>query len=110
MAQCMDRKIEQATVRLNVYRTRAINRYKDEAHDPSTAKAIEDAGIAFDAYQKLYCGAVYEAWREGSIRYAMHQSCTLRTIDDEAHRVWRDFLGFIQDDRAPLLPEPKPTK
>ena len=110
MAQCMDKKIEQATVRLRVYRTRAVTRFRDEEHDPSTARAIEDAGVAFEAYQKLYCGAVYERWREGSIRYAMHQSCTLLTIDEETHRVWRDFLGFIQDDRAPLLPEPKPTQ
>ena len=109
MAQCMDKKIAQATVRLRVYRTRAISRFRDEEHDGSTAKAIEDAGVAFEAYEKLYCGAVYEQWREGSIRYAMHQSCTLGTIDEETHRVWRDFLGFI-DDTTPLLPEPKPTQ
>lgn len=110
MAKCMELKIGKATTRLQAYRRRAIARFNDEEHDPATAKAIEDAGVAFDAYRETYCGAVYQRWIEGTIRYAMDQSCSLRLIDDETHRVWEDFLGFIQDDATPLLPEPKPTK
>jgi hypothetical protein len=110
MAQCMDGKIERASLRLRIYRTRAINRFRDDEHDPATAKAIEDSGVAFEAYQQTYCGAVLQRWIEGTIRYAMHQSCRLGLIDDETHRVWQDFLGYIQDDATPLLPEPKPTE
>jgi hypothetical protein len=106
----MDSKIERATTRLRVYRTRTVNRFRDEEHDPATAKAIEDAGVAFEAYQQIYCGAVYQRWIEGSIRYAMDQGCKLRLIDRETHDIWDDFLGFIQDDATPLLPEPKTTE
>jgi uncharacterized protein YecT (DUF1311 family) len=108
MAKCMDGKIEQATAQLRVYRTRAINRFKD-ANDPATAKAIEDADIAFDGYRQTYCDAVYQQWIGGTIRFAMHQSCNLRLVDEETHRVWRDFLTYF-DSTPPLLPEPKPTK
>jgi hypothetical protein len=110
MAQCMDRKIEQATARLRVYRTRAVTRFRDEEHDPATAKAIEDAAVVADADRAIYCGAVYQRWIEGSIRYAMDQECQLRLVDRETHDVWADFLGYIQDDAKPLLPEPTPTK
>ena len=108
MAQCMDGKIEHATEQLRVYRTRAINRF-EEAHDPATAKAIENAGLAFDAYRQIYCDAVYQQWVGGTIRFAMRQSCELRLIDEETNQIWRDFLTY-PDSTPPLLPEPKPIK
>jgi uncharacterized protein YecT (DUF1311 family) len=111
MAQCMDRKIGQAKSRLNQYRARAVQRFEAAPdRDPATVKAIEDAGVAADAYRETYCGAVYQRWIEGSIRFAMDQECKLRLIDRETHDIWSDFLRFIQEDATPLLPEPKPTK
>jgi hypothetical protein len=111
MAQCMDRKIERAKAQLNEYRARAIQRFREIPDtDPATAKALEDAAIVADANRETYCGAVYQRWVEGSIRFAMDQECKLRLIDRETHDLWVDFLGYIQDDATPLLPEPKPTK
>jgi uncharacterized protein YecT (DUF1311 family) len=106
MAKCMDGKIARATQRLNEYTGRAKARFESE--DRSTMKAISDAAVAFEAYRKTYCGAVFEEWREGTIRYAMHQNCELRLIDQQTHHVWQDFLTYV-DSTPPLLPEPKPT-
>ena len=110
MAECMGGKIERATTRLKHYRAVAFNRFHDEGagQDAATAKALENSAVSADAYRTTYCDAVYQQWIEGSIRYAMHQGCTLRLIDRETHDIWSDFLGYI-DSTPPLLPEPKPT-
>ncbi|MCA1653812.1 MAG: hypothetical protein ABR588_08460 [Sphingomicrobium sp.] len=110
MAQCMDGKIEQATARLKHYRAIAFNRFHDDkqGQDLATTKALENSAVIADAYRTTYCDAVYQQWIGGTIRYAMHQSCTLRLIDRETHDIWRDFLSYM-DSTPPLLPEPKPT-
>ena len=108
MAQCMDGKIERATAQLKHYRAVAFIRFHDEGatHDPATAKALENAAVVADAFRATYCDAVYQKWIEGSIRYAMHQGCTLRMINRETQDIWRDFLTYV-DSTPPLLPKPK---
>jgi uncharacterized protein YecT (DUF1311 family) len=109
MARCMDGKIEQATARLRQYRSAAYHRFQDEGadRDPATAKALENSAVIGDAFRATYCDAVYQRWIEGSIRYAMHQDCTLRMLNRQTHDLWSDFLGGLQDDAVPLLPEPR---
>ena len=106
MAKCMDAKVAKAIHRLSEYTGRA-EATAEEANDRSTQTAIADAALAFEAYRKIYCGAVYEQWRSGTIRIAISQSCDLKLIDDQTHRIWEDFLTPLQ--RPPILPEPKPT-
>ncbi|WP_209349156.1 DUF6265 family protein [Pontixanthobacter sp. CEM42] len=60
-------------------------------------------------YRKEACAAVYEQWKEGTIRNAMMLRCEIRLIDQRTHDIWRNWLTF-QDTTAPILPEPGSTR
>ncbi|MEL7217542.1 MAG: DUF6265 family protein [Pseudomonadota bacterium] len=55
------------------------------------------------------CNAIYEFWKEGSIRDAMSLRCSIRLIDQRTHDIWRNWLTY-QDSSAPILPEPEPSR
>ena len=60
-------------------------------------------------YRKKACAAVYEEWKDGTIRNAMMLRCEIRLIDHRTHDIWQNWLTFM-DSTPPLLPEPKPTR
>ncbi len=72
-------------------------------------RLMQAAQIAAEQYRDQSCNAVYEQWREGSIRNAMSLRCEIRLIDERTHVIWRNWLTF-QDSSAPILPEPGPTE
>lgn len=72
-------------------------------------RLMQAAQTAAEQYREQVCNAVYEKWREGSIRNAMALRCEIRLIDERTHVIWRNWLTY-QDSSAPILPEPGPTE
>ncbi|MBV7258488.1 DUF6265 family protein [Erythrobacter crassostreae] len=72
-------------------------------------KMIRASDAAFDAYRSAECDAVYENWKEGSIRNAMWLRCSIRLTDEHTHTVWQNWLTY-QDTSEPILPEPRPSR
>lgn len=69
---------------------------------------MRSAQAAAEEMRSKECGAVYEQWREGSIRNAMALRCEIRLIDQRTHDIWRNWLTY-QDSSEPVLPEPVPS-
>ncbi|WP_156423795.1 DUF6265 family protein [Erythrobacter sp. YT30] len=63
---------------------------------------------AAQQHREKECYAVYEQWKEGTIRNAMSLRCSIRLIDQRTHTIWRNWLTY-QDTSAPILPEPGPS-
>ncbi len=78
-------------------------------NDSALADQIRESDIAFNLYRDRECLAVYEAWKEGSIRNAMTLRCLIRLTDQRTHDIWRNWLTY-QDSSDPILPEPAPTR
>lgn len=51
------------------------------------------------------CDAVYEWWREGTVRGAMALGCEIRVTKARTMTIWRNWLTY-PDRSPPLLPEP----
>ena len=62
-----------------------------------------------EKYREQACSAVYEHWKDGTIRNAMYLRCEIRLIDQRTHEIWQNWLTY-QDSTAPILPEPGPTR
>lgn len=71
--------------------------------------SMRAAHTAAKTYRKEACSAVYEQWKEGTIRDAMYLRCEIRLIDQRTHTIWHNWLTF-QDSTDPVLPEPGPSQ
>jgi len=78
-------------------------------NDSALGKMIRESDAAFNLYRDRACNAVYEQWKEGSIRNAMTLRCSIRLTDQRTHNIWRNWLTY-QDSSAPILPEPRQTR
>ncbi|MCJ2189193.1 DUF6265 family protein [Novosphingobium beihaiensis] len=102
---CLGGVLGRADVRRKAYLEKALAR---EADRPELQAMIRTADKAFDAYRTAHCDAVYEDWKEGTIRGAMSLSCQIAMTDARTHRIWQDWLTYM-DSTPPVLPEPGPT-
>lgn len=72
-------------------------------------RMMRSAQASAEQSRKDECGAVYEQWKDGTIRNAMALRCEIRLIDQRTHDIWRNWLIY-QDSSKPILPEPGPSK
>ncbi|MBX7533893.1 DUF1311 domain-containing protein [Qipengyuania sp. 1XM1-15A] len=105
MNQCYADVLGRADERREAYLTKAIERHADR---PELAKEIEASDAAFLAYRDAECGAVWEDWKEGTIRGVMGLDCRIAMTDRRTLTIWRNWLTYM-DSTPPVLPEPKPT-
>ena len=103
---CLVEKLKRANQRLDRYVQAAIHRHKDE---PAVRRGILASQKAFEAYRKIECDTVFEAWKEGTIRGSMLLGCQIGLTDGRTHDVWQHWLEYM-DSTPPILPEPAPTK
>jgi len=68
-------------------------------------KGLESAQKSWEAYRKAECGALYDNWREGTIRGAMYQSCWRDVTEARTLAIWQTWLNYM-DDTPPILPKP----
>jgi uncharacterized protein YecT (DUF1311 family) len=104
---CLSAQVERSQLRLERYLKAAEDRYADG--QPAVRFGIEASQRAFEAYRAIECSAVYEDWKDGTIRNAMALGCTLRLNDERTNTVWANWLQYM-DSTPPILPEPGPTE
>ena len=107
---CLGEKRDRSEKRLQNYVRAAIDRHIDQdGKSDSVALGIQASQTAFEAYRAIECAAVYERWKEGTIRGAMGSSCATELTDQRTRTVWENWLRYM-DSTPPILPEPKPTE
>jgi len=88
---------------------RRIADASSENSNPSTSErtlaALEASQKTWEAFRKAECEAVFEWWREGTIRGAMFEGCMRSLTKARTEQVWETWLSFV-DDTPPLMPKP----
>jgi len=105
MNECVAAVLERSTARKNRYLAAAVARHNDQTELVAQIKASD---AAFTRYADTECGAIYEAWKEGSIRTIMDLSCRIARTDERTRVIWRNWLTYM-DSTPPDLPEPGPS-
>lgn len=79
------------------------------ADDDVVQGAITRSEESFEAYRENECSAVYDRWRDGTIRTMMALTCSIGLMDARTHTIWENWLSY--GDSTPAdLPEPQPTQ
>jgi uncharacterized protein YecT (DUF1311 family) len=105
---CLSQSLDRSKARLDKYKEAALRRCGDD-NQSALRIGIQAAQDAFEAYRSIECAAVYENWKDGTIRGAMSLSCETRLTDARTHDIWQDWLQYM-DSTPPVLPEPTPTR
>ena len=103
MNQCIFDQVKAAEAELKRYLEESRRRL---AGDPKTLAALEESQKAWLAFREAHCGAIYQYWREGTIRGSMEGNCLLDQTWRRTHDLWEAYLAFM-DSTQPVLPEPK---
>jgi len=75
MNVCAGREVDAASKQLDEYLAKAKQKYSEEA---SVVDLLGKSQIAWLAYQKQYCDAIYDMWSGGTIRGVMFHGCMLK--------------------------------
>ena len=102
---CLSEALAESIERHENYVSAALKRHEDR---PELAAKIAAAEDAFQAYRAAECGAVYEDWKEGTIRGIMSITCNMDMTDKRTKTVWENWLTYA-DSTPPVLPEPSAT-
>lgn len=104
--ECFANLYETADKRRTEYFAAAVKR---EVENGDLLKQMRASEAAFEVYRDSECGAVWEAWKEGTIRTVMSLDCSIELTDRRTHDIWRNWLTYM-DSTPPVLPEPRPTR
>lgn len=102
MNECYAQVLARADERRATYLAAALER---EADNPDLAAMIAASDRAFTAYREAECGAVFDSWKEGTIRGVMWLTCSITMTDQRTHDIWQNWLTYM-DSTPPILPEP----
>lgn len=102
MNECMAGILERAIARKDRYLAAALERHSDK---PELVAMIRQSDKASDAYREAECEAMYEDWKEGTIRTIMGLSCSIALADQRTRTIWQNWLTYM-DSTPPDLPEP----
>jgi uncharacterized protein YecT (DUF1311 family) len=106
MNECMAGILDRATARKDKYLAAAMARQSDR---PELVARIKASDAAFTRYADAECEAVYEDWKEGTIRTIMDLSCRIALVDERTRTIWQHWLTYM-DSTPPDLPEPGPSR
>ncbi|WP_105167908.1 lysozyme inhibitor LprI family protein [Pseudoalteromonas sp. T1lg23B] len=101
--QCMNKELIAAETLMEQYLAKSISRY---TQDPTSVSSINKSQMIWLDYRQAHCGAVFNTWREGTIRTAMSVDCKIKLTQQRTHSLWTSFLTF-EDSTPALLPEPQ---
>ncbi|MEM9501114.1 MAG: DUF6265 family protein [Pseudomonadota bacterium] len=104
--QCFADRLTVSEERRAAYLAAATER---EAANPLVLEQIRGSEKAFEVYRDSECGAVWESWKEGTIRTMIALGCQIELTDRRTHTIWRNWLTYM-DSSAPVLPAPLPTR
>ena len=101
---CLTARFGEADADLNRYYDMAIRRVRREG-GAAIAKGLVQAERSWLSYRDFECGAVFEKYRDGTIRTGMETECRIRLTRLRTYIVWRNWLTY-PDSTPPLLPRP----
>lgn len=102
--QCIAADLARADAELNRYYATAVKRLQDERQPTALAKLRKSERV-WIAHRDAECDAVYEWWKEGTIRGAMALGCRIGITKARTMMIWRNWLTYA-DSTPPLLPRP----
>lgn len=106
MNQCMTARLDALDKTMQRYYMQAITRIKQSGEENHAQVArIDQAQTAWKHYRDSECDAVYQTWRDGTIRGAMALSCKITLTQARIHTLWQNWIAPV-DDSPPDLPEP----
>ncbi|RYE95008.1 MAG: DUF1311 domain-containing protein, partial [Oxalobacteraceae bacterium] len=94
----------QADADLNRYYDVAVQRVRKDGGEP-VAKGFIQAQRSWLSYRESECGAIFEKYRDGTIRTSMEAGCRIRLTRLRTYMIWRNWLTYA-DSTPPLLPRP----
>ena len=103
---CFAERLRRADATRRKYEVAATTRYFE---NDAVRLGIDASQAAFEAYRRIECATVYEAWKDVTIRNQMSLSCEIDLTDERTHYIWEHWLQYL-DSSPPILPEPRPTK
>ena len=101
---CLERELARADADLNRYYVAAVRRLEKEGQHNALIR-LRRAEKAWITYRDAECDAVWEYWKEGTIRGTFAAECRIRITRARTRVIWRDWLTFA-DSTPALLPEP----
>lgn len=101
---CLAPELERADAELNRYYRAAVARLNQEGQ-PSALAQLRRSEAAWIAHRDAECGAVWEYWKEGTVRGSMATQCRTRLTRARTLAIWRNWLTYM-DSTPPLLPRP----
>ena len=106
MNRCMAEILDRAVERKDRYFAAALERAADR---PELVAMMRASEAKFDAYREQECDAVYEDFKEGTIRTMMSITCSLDLVDKRTATIWQNWLSYADSTPADL-PKPGPTR
>ena len=103
MNQCVRAKIEAAEADLDRYLESARRAIDD---DPASLAALDRSQTAWTAFREAECAAVYERYRDGTIRGVMGGTCALQLLRRRTHDLWSTYLRTVDDSKLSEPEEP----
>ena len=89
LEQCGAEKLAQAHTAMGNYLTRVL---EINVENTALVSAIETSQKRWRRAMTAHCDAVYEAWRDGSIRGVMALACKTRLTQQRTHELWLSYL------------------
>jgi uncharacterized protein YecT (DUF1311 family) len=101
---CLAARFGEADADLNRYYDVAVQRVRKEGGEP-VAKGFIQAQRSWLSYRTSECGAIFDKFRDGTIRTSMEIECRIRLTRLRTYMIWRNWLTY-PDSTPPLLPRP----
>lgn len=102
--QCLADDLARVDAELNRYYGAAVKRLTEEKQTAALAQ-LRASERAWIRYRDAECGAVYEWWKQGTIRGTMDLGCRMDVTRARTSTIWRNWLTYA-DSTPPLLPRP----
>ena len=88
--RCMSIDLAEVEKVMEKYLAKSLERYKE---DKVSLKSIEESQDLWLAYHNSHCGAVYDTWRDGTIRTSMGLGCKIDLTQQRTKKLWLYFLN-----------------
>jgi len=102
--RCTSRKVFAARDIMNGYFNKSMERFAD---DVKVTSALQQGQSAWLEHVKSHCNAVWQIWRDGSIKNVRYLMCELNLVQQRTYVLWQSLRVFA-DSTSSLLPEPFP--
>jgi len=101
---CLAARFGEADAYLTHYYDLAFQLVRKEGGDP-VAKVFIQAQRSWLSYRNFECNALFEKYRDGTIRTSVEIGCRIRLTRLRTYMIWRNWLTY-PDSTPPLLPRP----